>query len=161
MRRFLLSVAMAAGLGLTVMTPAAAQRGRHGNPQLVARLDSAAQRYKAAMPAMPHGGPDFGAIGNTGVDTSGFNVPEMRSGNRFRHVVFGFCVGCTDLNIQVFADGTKLGEDMGPNATPVVEFSTVQRVRVRILTTMAGCGQATCEFGLQIMSANLMPGQAR
>lgn len=164
MRVFLISVALAAGVGLPAITPAAAQRPsqsqlRARRDSLTARLDTVAQRYQPAMHkdwSRPH----IGAIGNAGADTTEDRLPYTR--RPLRYVAFALCVGCTDLNIKVFApDGTKLGEDMGPNATPVVEFNGVTGVyqgHYRVLTTMAGCAQATCEFGLQIMAENLRVG---
>lgn len=146
MRTLLISAAMLAGVTLTATTPAAAQM-RHVSPQLMARLDTAAQRY---MPAMnKKGNPGFGAIGNGGVDTT-----ELQLSANTRHVVFALCAGCGNLDIQVFApNGTKLGEDMAPNATPVVEFTTGPLARYRVYVTMAGCSQPTCEFGMQFMRA--------
>lgn len=117
MHTFRISVAMVAGVALIATAPAAAQL-RHVNPQLMARLDTAAQRYQPAM--NKKGNPGFGAIGNGTVDTT-----ELQLSANTRHVVFALCAGCRDLNIQVFGpDGAKLGEDMAPNATPVVEFTT-------------------------------------
>ena len=162
MRTFLIAVAMVAGVAVTATVPAAAQRPQvnerlrvmRARRQLLARLDTAAQRYQPTMVEAMHGS-RVAAIGSGAVDTTDISLAENRP-----HVVLALCDGCGNLDIQVFGpDGAKLGEDVAPNATPVVEFTSGMPApgpqRYRVLVRMAGCSQPTCDFGIQVMGARM------
>jgi len=74
------------------------------------------------------------------------------------YAILGVCDGqCSDLDLDLYLDGARVGGDFEPDARPVVSFRADSGTRARVVVTAPGCeGRTTsgnwyCTYGVQLM----------
>ena len=72
-----------------------------------------------------------------------------------QYVVAGVCdEDCNDVDLQLYAsDGSKIGEDLDTDPTPVIAFTAQYSGQYRVRVMMATCNTSPCYYGVQVFAS--------
>ena len=91
--------------------------------------------------------------GSINDDADASMVVNLISGTQY--VVAGVCdEDCNDVDLQLYSsDGSKIGEDLDTDATPVIAFTAQYSGQYRVRVMMATCNTSPCYYGVQIFAS--------
>ena len=91
--------------------------------------------------------------GSINDDADASMVVNLISGTQY--VIAGVCDNdCSDVDLQIFSgDGSKIGEDLDTDDTPVVAFTAQYSGQYRVRVMMATCNTSPCYYGVQVFAS--------
>lgn len=140
----LLAMALVAGGVILCVSPAQAQDEL--SPHVAAQLDAVVEALDAEGLA-PAGEPIGGAL-NEGENEE--LELELTAGS---YLIIGVCdADCTDLDLQLTADGEEIVSDFEADDTPVLEVDVEEGGVLTLRVDMATCSSGPCSYGIGIFA---------